>query len=316
MMEYRKLGSTDIIVSRLCFGSLTISPLQANLDFDDGAKIINEALDLGINFIDTAELYNNYEYIKRGIKNKRSKVVISTKSYAYSKESAEKSLLKALKEIDTDYIDIFSLHEQESEHTIRGHYEAIEYLIKAKEKGLIRAIGISTHAVAAVEAANKYGEIEVLHPIVNKAGLGIIDGNIEEMLKAIEIAHNNGKGIYSMKPLGGGNLIKIASECFKFVLQNPYIDSVAVGMQSMEEVLNNILIFEGTKVPEDISEKLSNKKRRLLIDFWCKGCGECVKACSQKALKVVEGKAVVEAEKCLLCGYCSAYCSEFCIKIV
>lgn len=315
-MKYRRLGNTGIDISRLCFGSLTISPLQANLSIEEGARIIEKAMDLGVNFLDTAELYQNYEYIKKAIVKKREKLVISTKSYAYSKEGAEKSLLKALNEIGTDYIDIFSLHEQESEHTIRGHFEAIEYLIKAKEKGFIRAIGISTHAIAAVHAACKYNEIEVIHPIVNKNGLGIMDGNISQMLNAIENAYNKGKGIYSMKPLGGGNLNKNIPECFSFVLQNSHIHSIAVGMQSVEELIYNTLIFEDKEVPEEITSKISDKTRRLLIDFWCKGCGKCVNACSQGALKIINDKVYVDSEKCLLCGYCGAYCSDFCIKIV
>ncbi|WP_422449423.1 aldo/keto reductase, partial [Thermoanaerobacterium sp. DL9XJH110] len=83
---------------------------------------------------------------------KRTDYTISTKTYAYTEEMAENSLHKAMKEIGTDYIDIFLLHEQESIHTIRGHYPAIEYLLKAKEAGKIRALGISTHKIAGAKA--------------------------------------------------------------------------------------------------------------------------------------------------------------------
>lgn len=315
-MEYRILGSTGIKVSRLGFGSLTIGPLQANLPLKEGVRVLDTAFDNGINLIDTAELYNNYMYLKEALKNRRSKVIVSTKSYAYSRETAEKSLMKALEEIGTDYIDIFSLHEQESEHTIRGHYEAIEYFIKAKEKGIIRAIGISTHAVAAVRASIKYPEIAVVHPIINKAGLGIIDGTREDMLQAIQAAASAGKGIYAMKALGGGNLIKDAGECFDFILNNDNIHSAVVGMQSTAEVMNNIAIFEKREVPMEIQKQIINKKRKLLIDFWCIGCGSCSKKCNQNAIEIIDGKAKVNPEKCVLCGYCGAYCPEFCIKII
>jgi aryl-alcohol dehydrogenase-like predicted oxidoreductase len=314
-MEYRYLGNTGLLVSRLCFGSLTMGPLQAKLPIAEGAELLMEAFERGVNFIDTAELYNNYEYIKHAVKSKRDKVIISAKSYAYSTTTAEESLQKAMKEINTDYIDIFSLHEQESEHTIRGHYEALEYFIKAKEKGYIRAIGISTHNIAAVEAALKYPEIQVIHPIINIAGLGIIDGSKEDMLQAIENAAKAGKGIYSMKVLGGGNLIHSAKECFDFILSNQNIHSVAVGMQSKAEIINNIAVFEGREVSEEIKSQINNTKRKLLIDTWCSGCGTCTEKCQQKALKLVDGKAQVNLEKCVLCGYCSAYCKEFCIKI-
>lgn len=315
-MEYRKLGNTELEVSRLCFGSLTIGPLQAGLGLEEGSAVIKAALDLGVNFIDTAELYRTYDYIREAIRGRREKVVISSKCYAYDAEGAEKSLNKALKELDTDYIDIFSLHEQESEYTLKGHREAMEYFIRAKEKGYIRSFGISTHAVAAVRASLKYREIEVLHPIVNIAGLGIMDGSIEEMLKAVSEAADAGKGIFAMKPLGGGNMIRNSGECFDFVLKNRTLHSIAVGMQSVEEVISNVAIFEGEKIPEEISSKLKAKRRRLHIDTWCSGCGSCSRRCAQKAITVQEGKAVVDPDKCVLCGYCSASCPEFCIKVV
>ena len=83
------------------------------------------------------------------------------------------SVEKALKELGRDYIDIFMLHEQESILTIKGHWEAIEYLIEAKEKGIVRAIGISTHHVEGVMGAASVPEIDVIHPLVNIAGIGI-----------------------------------------------------------------------------------------------------------------------------------------------
>ena len=245
-MDYRILGSTGLRVSRLCFGSLTIGPLQAGLDIEEGASVIRAAFDMGVNFIDTAELYRTYDYIRKAAAGRRKDIIISTKCYAYTGEGAEKSLRKALDELNTDYIDIFSLHEQESEHTLKGHQEAIEYFVRAKEKGYIRSIGISTHAIAAVRASLKYKDIEVLHPILNKRGLGIIDGDVNGMLEAVAEAYRAGKGIYSMKPLGGGNMIKDSKQCFDFVLSNDNLHSIAVGMQSYEEVASNVIILRKT----------------------------------------------------------------------
>jgi diketogulonate reductase-like aldo/keto reductase len=73
------------------------------------------------NFIDTAEMYETYEHIREAIRISGKHPVVATKSYAYSKEGARASLEKARKELDLDVIDIFLLHEQESEHTLRGH---------------------------------------------------------------------------------------------------------------------------------------------------------------------------------------------------
>lgn len=151
-MEYTRLGRTGLKVSKICFGALTIGPLQANLPIEVGAGVIRYALDRGVNFIDTAEMYRTYPYIKRALKGYNKDVVVATKSYAYEREGMVKSLEEARAKLDRDVIDIFLLHEQESLYTIKGHWEAFEYLLEAKAKGLVRAVGISTHRIEAVKA--------------------------------------------------------------------------------------------------------------------------------------------------------------------
>ncbi|OPJ57285.1 aldo/keto reductase [Alkalithermobacter paradoxus] len=316
-MKYNVLGKTGFKVSNICFGALTIGPLQRNMSKEDGGSIIIEAIDKGINFIDTAQLYGTYPHIKEALKAcKRENIIIITKSYAYSKETAKESLEEALREMNTDYVDGFLLHEQESEHTIRGHYEALEYFVKMKEKGYIRSVGISTHNIAGVKAATKINEIDVIHPIVNKSGIGIHDGSIDDMIDAIKEAKNKNIGIYAMKPLGGGNLIHSYDEAMDFVLSLDVLDSIAIGMQSKEEVMANVLKFEGYDIPKDLKMKLSSKKRELQIATWCTGCKACSLKCGHKAIEIINNKAVVDKEKCVLCGYCSKYCKDFCIKII
>jgi predicted aldo/keto reductase-like oxidoreductase len=226
------------------------------------------------------------------------------------------SVEEALEGTGVEQLGIFSLHEQESIYTLRGHADAIKYLIEAKQKGKIRAVGVSTHNISVVEAASLMPEIDVIHPIINYKGIGIGDGTIEEMLKAVENAKKRGKGIYGMKAIGGGNLLSNVKKCFDFVLRNENIDSVAVGMQSENEVVANVSIFEGKEVPEYISSGLRRTNRRLLIDTWCQGCGRCVERCTMNALSIKDNKCVVDMDKCRLCGYCASVCSEFVIKII
>ncbi|MGI6779010.1 MAG: aldo/keto reductase [Acetivibrionales bacterium] len=314
-MEYVELGNTGLKVSRLCFGGLIIGPLQANLEVDKGAEVIRKALELGVNFIDTAELYGTYTYIREAVKHSKVKPIIATKSYAYSAQDAQKSLEKARKELDMDVIDIFLMHEQETRLTLRGHKEALEYYITAREKGLIRAVGVSTHNVEVVEAVAEMDGIDVIHPLVNRTGIGIGDGTITDMLTAVKRAFDLGKGIYSMKPLGGGNLIGSFEESMEFVLGLPFVHSIAVGMQSVEEVIMNVAIFEKGEVSEELRKSLKIKKRKLHIDFWCEGCGKCVNRCTHKALEIKDGKASVKNGQCILCGYCGSVCPVFAIKI-
>ncbi|MCX7709898.1 MAG: aldo/keto reductase [Clostridia bacterium] len=314
-MNYVSLGKTGLEVSRMCFGGLIIGPLQANLSVEEGAAVIVHALEMGVNFIDTAELYGTYPHIREAIRRSGRKPVIASKSYAYTAQMAMESLEKARKEMDLDIIDVFMLHEQESRLTLEGHREAKEYFLEAKEKGIIKAFGVSTHNIEVVEACSEMPEVDVIHPIINKAGIGIGDGTIDQMLHAVKAAYEKGKGIYSMKPLGGGNLLSSYDECMQYVLDIPYIHSTAVGMQSVEEVIMNVSIFNGEEVPREIRKALQEKQRRLHIDYWCEGCGKCLKRCGQGALSLSEGKAMVDKGKCVLCGYCGSVCPMFAIKI-
>ena len=314
-MDLVRLGKEGPLVSRMCFGGLIIGPLQSNLSPRRGGEIIAYAMQKGINFVDTAELYGTYPHIREAIRLSGQKPIISAKCYAYDRQGAEQSIEKARKEMDIDYIDIFMMHEQESRLTLRGHREALEYYIEAKQKGIIKYVGVSTHHIEVVEAAAEMPEIDIIHPIVNKNGLGIVDGSIEQMLAAISIAKSAGKGIFAMKPLGGGNLVSSYDECMKFILNQPNVDSIAVGMQCEEEIDMNVSIFEGIKPKQDVVDKLMSRTRQLHIDYWCNGCGSCVRRCGQNALEVRDGKAQCLHEKCVLCGYCSAACPQFAIKI-
>ena len=315
-MIYNKLGNTGIEVSKICFGSLTMGPLQRNLNTIEGASLIEYAYHQGINFLDTAELYDNYAHIKQALKViPREKYVIASKCYAYSKDTAEKSLHKALSELDTDYIDVFMLHEQVDVHTIRGHYEAIEYFLKMKDAGKIRAFGISTHYVSGIKAALKYPEIQVVHPILNISGLGIQDGTREDMEHALMQFKALGGGIFGMKPLGGGNLLHSIDACFDYVLEQTYLDSIAFGLQSTDEIDYNVNRILNLPISDALRKKVSKNDKKLQIADWCIGCGACVNKCDHKALTICDGKATVDRSRCVLCGYCAAVCPEFCIKV-
>ncbi|NLY51722.1 MAG: aldo/keto reductase [Firmicutes bacterium] len=317
-MEYRLLGATGIRVSRLCLGALTIGPLQLNLPVEMGAEVILRALELGVNFIDTSQFYRVYPPIARALQlySGRDEVIIATKSYAYDAAGMEAALEEALRELGRDYIDIFLLHEQESMLTIQGHWEAVEYLLKAKEKGLVRAVGISTHYIQGVRAAALVPEFDVISPLINCTGVGIADGTREEMEAAIQFAAQCGKGIYAMKPLGGGHLLDRLDEAFGYLLAMEELASIAVGMRNQVEVEINVRLFEGREVPDSLRAAAKAVPRRLHVEDWCIGCGNCVERCSSKAMALKNGKAEADPSRCALCGYCGAHCPEFAIKVI
>ncbi len=314
-MRYTRLGKTGLVVSRLCFGVLTVGPLQAGLPMEEGAEIIAYALKRGVNFLDTAEAYRTYPYIREAMKLTGLRPVIATKSYAYTRQGMKESLERARDEMGLKTVDVFLLHEQESELTLAGHREALEFLLEARKKGWVRAVGISTHSVRGVIAGAKDERIEIIHPIINLAGLGIMDGSREQMLAAIALAREKGKGLYAMKAFGGGNLGHQAYRAFHFVNSVPHIDAIAVGMKSKAEVDLNLEWLEGRRNPA-LERAVGAQERRLIIEGWCRGCGACTEACRYQALTLGEGRVEVINERCVLCGYCSAYCPDFCIKIV
>jgi len=304
------LGRAGVAVSRLCFGALTMGPLQKDLPVHEAAALIRRALALGINFYDTAQLYGVYPHLRAGLGN--ADAVIATKTYAYTAEDAVAALEEARRELNRDVIDIFLLHEQESMATLTGHRPALDALYAAKAAGRVRAVGLSTHHIAGVYAAVSM-QLDVVHPIYNLTGIGIADGSAGDMTTAIQTAQTAGLGVYAMKSLGGGHLRGRAAEALDFVLAHPGIDSVAVGMATAAELDSNAHYFEHGTFPPAYRE-VEKQPRRLMIDEDCSGCGDCLPACRSGALAVRDGKAVCAPERCRLCGYCAALCKNFFIK--
>ena len=311
-MKMNRLGKSGLAVSRLCFGTLTMSPLQKDLSPGDGARLLIHAYEKGVRFLDTADLYGTYPHIRLALK-EAPDYVISTKAYCWDETTASEALERAFRGIGRDYVDLFMLHEQESLYTLRGHEEALVYLQKQKERGHIGAVGVSTHFVACVKAAPRFPMIDVIHPLINHAGIGIQDGTREDMEAAIQSARDYNIGIFAMKPLGGGHLISDNRAALEYAVNNPLLDSVAVGMQSIQEIDANAAAFEGRN---DLLEALTHRPRRIMVHDWCEGCGRCAERCRQKAITVVNGRATVNSEKCVFCGYCARACPQFCIKVV
>ena len=314
-MQMTTLGRSGLKVSRLCFGTLTMSPLQRNLSPEAGARLLVYAYERGVRFLDTADLYGTYPHIRLALRDAPD-YVISTKAYCYDRQTARDALERAFRGTGRDYIDLFMLHEQESLYTLRGHEEALDYLAEQKAKGHIGAVGVSTHFCACVNAAPRFSMIDVIHPLINLEGIGIQDGTREDMEAAIRAARERGIGIFAMKPLGGGHLIASNRAALDYAINSPLLDSVAVGMQSEAEIDVNAALFSGGADAGEALEALRARRRRIMVHDWCEGCGRCKARCRQNAIDIVDGRARIDAEKCVFCGYCARACPQFCIKVV
>lgn len=316
-MKYNILGKKGIKVSELCFGVLPIGPLQANVPVKDGAKVILEGLHAGINFLDTAQVYQTYPYIKEAIAHFEGEVVIASKSFATEYKEMKEAVLEACHEMNRDYIDIFHLHAaREDKNVFQKRAEAISCLVDLKKEGTIRAIGISTHAVEVVEKAAEVEEIDVVFPLINQIGLGIIGGTPEEMIFAIQKVWQSGKGAYAMKVLAGGYLITQIEKAIHFVRNIDGIQSIAIGMVHSKELEINLKVFENKRIDQEQLIKEGVQRKKLFVSRFCQGCGTCIQACPNHALSLRNGKAFVDDHLCLTCGYCVPHCPIFALRIV
>jgi predicted aldo/keto reductase-like oxidoreductase len=318
-MKHNVLGGTGISVSQLCFGVLPMGPNQFGLSPEEGGQLIREGILSGINLLDTAQSYRTYPHIRQALdslKHKRDDVVIATKSTASTYEEMKAAVEEARAALDRDVIDIFHLHAARVDASVfKERQGALECLVDSKSKGVIRAVGISTHSVSAVRAAMDISEIDVIFPIINKEGLGILHGTRDEMAGAIRQASLRGKGVYAMKALGGGNLLDDRRGAIDYVRNLPGVSSVAIGMVNRDELTMNLCIFNDQEVAEELAETTLREKK-LIVQVFCKGCGRCVEICPNMAMEVIDGKAGNHAEKCILCGYCAPVCPEFAIRLV
>ena len=316
-MKYNKLGLTDISVSQLCFGVLPMGPLQANISSDEGGALIRQALENGINFLDTAQLYGTYEHILKGIKGFSGEVVIVSKSFAPDYKGMEEAIQGALKALNRDVIDVFHLHAARvTPKVFEERAGALECILDYKEKGYVRAAGVATHNVEVVELAATMPEIDVIHPLINKVSRGILNGTAVDMAKAIEKCATAGKGLYAMKALAGGTLIDQLFDAVSFVRNLKGMHSMAVGMIHEEELKLNLKIFNDEIVSSEMMPVLKNAKKICVVDVLCKRCGICLKACPNGAIEIKDKKILIDQENCILCGYCHPACPEFAIRMI
>lgn len=310
-MKKIELGKTGLSVSPIGFGVLTIGHNQLNLPLSEGAAIVRYGLERGINFLDTAQFYRTYSYIREALKGSNFEPIISSKSLDFSQKDMAFAIEEARRELDRDVIDIFLLHEVRNDPDFANRAGAWEQLQEAKSKGIVKAIGVSTHHVDVAEKMVNTPECDVLFPLINIESLGIRRGNgfgtKEDMASAIQQNGLAGKGIFAMKAFGGGNLVRDYIDCLNYVTSLPGISSVMLGFGTRQEVDRAVEYAEGL-LASDYVPDVSNKK--ICIDPGdCEGCGSCILRCPNHAITMnLNGIAEVNESICLTCGYCAPVC--------
>ena len=308
------LGNSGIKVSRIGFGVLPIGASQKDLTIEEGSRLIVYAMERGITFFDTAQYYDTYRYMRPAFEAMRGKgidPVVSSKCLSGSRRAMADAIEEARMELDMDVIDIFLLHEVRSLDDLRSRRGAWEYLLEAREKGIVRAIGLSTHHQDVAEAAADISGCDVVFPLINKDGLGIRlgggPGTAEGMRMAIDRCANAGKGVYAMKVFGGGNLTGSYMECMDYVNGIDSVSSMVIGFTTEEEIDRACEYADGTIDPAyrpDISDK-----KMVINKEDCIGCLSCMKRCPNDAIFISScGLPEIDRSVCLTCGYCAPVC--------
>ena len=313
-METVRLGRTGLIVSKNGFGAL---PVQ-RVDMEQAVRLLRKAYEGGINYFDTAHVYSDSEEkLGNALHDVRQNIIISTKAMTTTVEGFWDQLNTSLARLQTDYIDIYQFHNPAicpKPGDGSGLYEA---MLEAKEKGLIRHIGITNHRLSVAEEAVKSGLYETL-----QFPFSYLASEKEETL--VHLCEEQDVGFICMKALAGG-LITHSDVAYAYLAQFPVAPIWGIQRESeLEEFLSY------NDVPPVLTQERKafiEKERAELVGEFCRGCGYCmpcpagieINTCARMALLLRRAPAagyltekaqamMRKIDDCMNCGACKRKC--------
>ncbi len=238
-----KLGATGLTVSRIAMGTGTVGynkgSNQTRLGMEKFVKLAHHAYDRGINFYDMADGYGSHPYVGAALKSlPREKVTLLTKIWTHEDgsdeiEPVDKTLDRFRSEIGTDYFDIVLMHcmMQGNWNETRKYY--MDAFSEAKQKGIIKAVGVSCHNIDALAEAAVNPWVDVIMARLNPFGTSM-DGTPEAVNAILAKAKENGKGVIGMKIFGEGKHIKDEErqQSITFALSKGNIHCMTLGLES------------------------------------------------------------------------------------
>ena len=309
------LGKTGITANKNGFGAL---PIQRISD-EEAVNLLRRAYNNGITFFDTARWYTDSEHkIGLAFAKMRDKIYIATKTGAQNAEDFRKDLETSLQELQTEYIDLYQFHNPAfcpKPDDGSGLYEA---MLKAKEKGMVRHIGITNHRLNIAKEAIESGLYETLQfPFCYLA--------TEKDLELVEACKKADMGFIAMKALSGG-LITNSAAAYAYLAQ---FDNVLPiwGVQRESELDEFLSYIENPPVMTEEIRAVIEKDRAELLGEFCRGCGYCmpcpvgIEINNSARMSLMLRRAPSEAwltpewqekmkriENCLHCGKCKSKC--------
>jgi aryl-alcohol dehydrogenase-like predicted oxidoreductase len=234
------LGHTGIRTSRLAMGTGTVGFGGASNQTRLGTSPLTRLLldgynENGLRFFDSADSYGSHPYVGAALKKiPRDKVTVLTKTDNRDPAGVREDLDRFRKELGVDYIDVVLIHcVTESDWTTR-YRGVMDVLSEAKQKGTIRAHGVSCHSIGALRAAAASPWVEVDLVRLNPIG-SHMDADPDTVIKVIKQMRTQGKGIIGMKILGQGDLRSKPAEAIRYALSTGVLDAFTIGAESPQE---------------------------------------------------------------------------------
>lgn len=310
-----RLGKTEIIVEKNAFGALPIQRVSK----EEAVKLLSRAYHAGITFYDTARFYtDSEEKLGEAFGGMREKVFIATKTGARTAEGFWKDLHTSLGKLQTDYIDLYQFHNPDffpKPGDGTGLYEA---MLEAREKGMIRHIGITNHRLSIAHEAIESGLYETLQfPFSYLAG--------EKDIELVEMCREADMGFIAMKALSGG-LITNSAAAYAFMAQ--YENVLPIWGIQRERELDEFLSYveKPPVMNEELAAIIAGDREELMGEF-CRGCGYCmpcpagieINNCARMSLLIRRAPSAAQLtpemqakmkriESCLHCGKCKSKC--------
>lgn len=264
-MEYRPLGTTGLQVSALGMGTAQLG----TLDIDYAIGMVRRAFELGVTYFDTARSYNDSECkIGRALAGDRDKVILSTKTGAKTRDDAWRQIHESLERLRTDYVDNCHMHGIRAGADLdqrTGPSGALEALVEAKEQGLVRHIGATSHTSASLLAALERFDLETILVPMN-----IVER--EPLSQLLPLCQEKGIGITIMKPLATGLLP--APLALKWLLSQG-ISTAVPGCTTLGQVEANFVVELGTDGLSAAERDLVEEQMRALAQVRCRICSQC-----------------------------------------
>ena len=308
------LGNTGIVTPQNAFGAL---PVQ-RVDMATAVKLLRKAYEGGMTFFDTARAYSDSEEkLGEAFDGMRDKIYIASKTQAKTPEVFWQHLDKTLKNLRTDYLDIYQLHCASQCYKPGDGTGMYEAMLEAKKQGKIRHIGITAHLIGVAEEIVESGLYETLQfPFSYLAN--------EREIALVEATEKAGMGFIAMKGLAGG-LLTDSNACMAFMSQ--YNALPIWGIQREEELDEWLSFFEKDAVMTDEIRAFIEEERKSLMGDFCRGCGYCMpctvgiqinncarmsqlirRSPSKNFLSEEWQQNMLKIDECVDCGLCKSKC--------